>query len=141
MAHKIQTGNNGEIILDIKKIKDIVCLQISKGNSTEKNNILTFNREQTIQLNAIIQGIDAGNLILKEYGNVQVGNQIFKVCVSAFRGIKSFQIRERLISNTYSGYGKQWVTLPTYKIKELQGHMSGIVQEFSISTFINKLDI
>lgn len=57
--------------------------------------------------------------------------EVYKVSISEFRGIKSFQIRQRQVSPTYSGYGKLGVSLPTYKIKELQTHMKTIMQEFA----------
>jgi len=53
-----------------------------------------------------------------------------KVFLSEFRGIKSFQIRQRMVSPTYSGFGKLGISLPTYKIKELQMHLKTVMTEF-----------
>jgi hypothetical protein len=66
---------------------------------------------------------------LKEYGSLKKWSEIYKILISEFRGIKSFQIRQRLISPNYSGFGKQGITLPTYKIKELQEHLKAVMQE------------
>ncbi|MEI6118754.1 MAG: hypothetical protein WCP92_06070 [bacterium] len=56
---------------------------------------------------------------------------MYKIFISEFRGIKSFQIRQRQVSPTYSGFGKLGITLPTYKIKELHMHMKTVMQELS----------
>jgi hypothetical protein len=55
---------------------------------------------------------------------------MYKIFLSEFRGIKSFQIRQWTISPTYSGFGKLGITLPTHKIKEFQMHMKTVMQEF-----------
>ena len=125
MSHKIQTSNDNFLSLEVKQHKWEILLCIAKWAS-----LLTFTHEQTKQLNAIVQSIDAGKYTLKEYGSFKKWSEIFKVSLSEFRGIKSFQIRERLVSPTYSGFGKQGVTLPIYKIKELQMHLKTILQEF-----------
>lgn len=62
MLHKIQTSENNHVALEVKEYKGERLLAISKGTS-----ILTFNQEQTKQLNAIVQSIDGGNYALKEY--------------------------------------------------------------------------
>ncbi|MCX6823540.1 MAG: hypothetical protein NT085_00225 [candidate division SR1 bacterium] len=124
MIHKIQTAGNYYVSLEVKTVKGIPCLCISKDTS-----LLTFNRAETNQLNAIIQSIDATNYMLKEYGSVNIGSESFKVFISEFRGIKSFQIRQWTVSPTYSGFGKLGITLPTYKIKELHMHMKTVMQE------------
>lgn len=165
MIHKIQTSEGNHVALEVKDQKWELCLCISKGGS-----LLIFNQQQTHQLNAIVQSIDAANYALKEYGSFKkwpeifnstanprnttwldariihtawesvVANkvkqsqfskaEVYKVSISAFRGIKSFQIREWLVSSTYSGFGKQGISLPSYKIKELQMHLTSILQEF-----------
>ena len=66
MIHKIQTSENSYFSLEVKPIKSALCLYISKGSSS-----LLFNRQETEQLNAIVQSIDAGNYTLKEYGIVK----------------------------------------------------------------------
>jgi len=165
MIHKIQTSGASYISLEVRTVKWERCLCISKDAS-----LLTFNYDQTKQLNTIIQSIDGGSHALKEYGSVRrwsgsflsttnsrkagldvrmihlawesvVANkvkqsqfskaEVYKVVLSEFRGIKSFQIRERLQSPTYSGYGKQGLTLPTHKLKELQMHLKTVMQEFA----------
>lgn len=126
IVHKIQTSEGNHVALEVKEQKGELCLCISKGGS-----LLIFNQQQTHQLNAIVQSIDAANYALKEYGSFKKWSEVFKVSLSAFRGIKSFQIREWLQSSTYSGFGKQGISLPTYKIKELQTHLTSILQEFS----------
>jgi len=125
MVHKIQTSSADFLTLEVKPYKGERCLHISKWAT-----LLLFTHEQTKQLNAIIQSIDASNYALKEYGSVKKWSEIFKVWISEFRGIKSFQIRERLVSPTYSGYGKQGVSLSVYKFKELQMHLTTVMQEF-----------
>jgi len=129
MIHKIQTVGSYYVSLEVKIVKWISCLCISKDTS-----LLTFNRAETNQLNAIIQSIDATNYTLKEYWSVNIWSEkslMYKIFISEFRGIKSFQIRQRQVSPTYSGFGKLGITLPTYKIKELHMHMKTILQEFS----------
>ena len=133
MLHKIQTSENNFLSLEVKEQKGEWCLCIHKGAS-----LLIFNQQQTHQLNAIVQSIDAGNYALKEYGSFKKWSEIFKVCISAFRGVKSFQMREWRQSATYSGYGKQGISLPTYKIKELQMHLKTVMQEFSEKTVREK---
>ena len=125
MIHKIKTSENSFLDLEVKPIKSVLCLYISKGPSS-----LVFNHQETEQLNAIVQSIDAGNYTLKEYGIVKKWSEVYKVLLSEFRGIKSFQIRQWLVSPTYTGFGKLGVSLPTYKIKELQQHLRTVLQEF-----------
>ena len=64
MLHKIQTSENNFLSLEVKEQKGEWCLCIHKGAS-----LLIFNQQQTHQLNAIVQSIDAGNYALKEYGS------------------------------------------------------------------------
>jgi len=125
MIHKIQTAGSNYLALEVKTVKWEPCLCISKDAS-----LLTFNHAATNQLNAIVQSVDGSNYVLKEYGIVKKWSEVRKIFISEFRGIKSFQIRERRVSPTYSGFGKLGITLPTYKIKELQMHMKTILQEF-----------
>lgn len=125
MIHKIQTADNTFVSLEVKQIKSQLCLYISKGASS-----LYFNLAETQQLNAVVQSIDGAKYALKEYGIVKKGSEIYKVFISEFRGIKSFQIRQWTSTPSYSGYGKLGITLPTYKIKELQMHLTSVMQEF-----------
>jgi hypothetical protein len=125
MIHKIQTMGNMYVSLEVKTVKWEPCLCISKDAS-----LLTFNYAETNQLNAIVQSVDAGNYALKEYWAVKKWSELYKVFVSEFRGIKSFQIRQRTTSPTYSGFGKLGITLPTHKIKELQMHLKTVMTEF-----------
>jgi len=127
MIHKIQTGENNYLSLEVTQQKSELVVRIAKGTS-----LLTFNQQETIQLNAIVQSIDVGNYALKEYGSIKKWSEVFKISLSAFRGIKSFQIREWFTSQTYSGFGKQGVSLPTYKIKELQMHLIRVLKEFDM---------
>ena len=126
MVHKIQTSGNSFLSLEVKIYKSEPSLIMSKGETT-----LIFNQQQTSELNALVQAIDPATIALKEYGSIRKWTSTYKVSASAFRGIKSFQIREWLVSPTYSGFGKQGISLPTYKIKELQMHLSSIMQEFA----------
>jgi len=132
MIHKIQTIGNYYVSLEVKIVKWERCLCISKDAS-----LLIFNHAETTQLNAIVQSIDGGNFALKEYGivkkwseNNSLKSELYKIFISEFRGIKSFQIRQRTVSQTYSGFGKLGITLPIYKIKELQMHMKTVMEEF-----------
>ena len=124
MIHKIMAGNS-LVSLEVREQKGELQLFIAKSDSK-----LSFNLAQTKQINAIIQAIDSGNFLLKEYGKFQKWSELFKISISEFRGIKSIQIRERLMSPTFNGFGKQWIALPTYKLKELQMHLTKIMQEF-----------
>ena len=126
MIHKIQTFGNNYLSLEVKTVKSEPCLCISKDTS-----LLIFNYTETKQLNVIIQSIDAGRYALKEYWSVKRWLESFKISISEFRGLKNIQIRERISSPTYSGYGKQGISLSTYKLKELQMHMKTVMQEFS----------
>ena len=125
MIHKIQTSEGTSVTLEVKDQKGEHCLYISKGGLS-----LIFNQQQTNQLNTIVQSIDTAKYILKEYGSFKKWSELFKISISAFRGIKSFQIREWIQSANYSGFGKQGISLPTYKIKELQMHLAMILEEF-----------
>jgi len=131
MSHKIQTSNISCIVLEIKSYQDIPQLHIFKQTNTNISTdvSLEFSPAQTVQINDIIQSIDPGNYLIKEYGKIQKGNKIFKIFISTFRGVTSLQIRERVISPWYAGFWKQWISLPTYKIKELQMHMTIMLQE------------
>lgn len=64
IVHKIQTSEGNFVALEVKDQKGERCLCISKGGS-----LLIFNQQQTHQLNAIVQSIDAANYVLKEYGS------------------------------------------------------------------------
>ena len=64
MLHKIQTAENTYATLEVKEHKGELLLHICKGASS-----LTFNRQETQQLNAIVQSIDAEKYALKEYGS------------------------------------------------------------------------
>ena len=66
MLHKIQTADNTFVTLEVKNIKSELCLYITKGPS-----LLTFNLDQTKKLNDIVQTIDTGNYICKEYGMIK----------------------------------------------------------------------
>ena len=125
MIHRIQTSANTYVNLEVKPYKSEPSLIISKSDAT-----IIFNQAETKLLNAIVQATDATKYILKEYGSLKKGTDLFKISISEFRGIKSFQIRQWLQSPTYSGYGKLGISLPTYKLKELQTHLITILQEF-----------
>ncbi len=122
--HKIQTIGSSYVAIEVKTVKWERCVCISKDAS-----LLTFNHAETKQLNVIVQSIDAGNYVFKEYWSVKKGSNVYKVFLSEFRGIKSFQIRQWLVSQTYTGFGKLGISLPAYKIKELQMHMITVMQE------------
>lgn len=66
MIHKIQTGENSYLSLEVTQQKSELVVRIAKGTS-----LLTFNQQETIQLNAIVQSIDVGNYALKEYGSIK----------------------------------------------------------------------
>jgi hypothetical protein len=66
MIHKIQTGENNYLSLEVTQQKSELVVRIAKGTS-----LLTFNQQETIQLNAIVQSIDVGNYALKEYGSIK----------------------------------------------------------------------
>jgi hypothetical protein len=125
MIHRIQTTPNTYVNLEVKPYKSEPSLIISKNDAT-----VIFNQTETKQLNTIVQAIDPTKYTLKEYGSLKKGTDLFKISISEFRGIKSFQIRQWLQSPTYSGYGKLGISLPTYKLKELQTHLITILQEF-----------
>ena len=126
MIHKIQTVGASYVSLEVKTVKWERCVCISKDAS-----LLTFNHAETKQLNAIIQSVDGSNYALKEYWAVKKWSELYKIFISEFRGIKSFQIRQRTTSQTYSGFGKLGISLPTYKIKELQMHLTTVMTEFA----------
>jgi len=103
---------------------------ISTGRAPDS--LLEFTQQQTQQLNSIIQSI-TGNYLPKEYGKIQIENKTFKILLSTFRGITTLQIRERVTSGEYAWFGKLGISLPTYKIKELQTHMTTTLKEFSFT--------
>lgn len=125
IVHKIQTGEGSFLSLQVKEQKSQLSLVITKGNST-----LIFSHQQTSQLNAIVQSIDGEKISLKEYGSFKKWSEIFKVSLSEFRWIKNFQIREWISSVSYNGFGKQGISLPIYKVKEFQTHLTTVIQEF-----------
>lgn len=101
---------------------------LSTGRAADS--LLEFTEQQAQKLNTIIQSI-TGNYLIKEYGKIQIGNKTFKILLSTFRGITTLQIRERVTSGEYAWFGKLGISIPTYKIKELQTHMTAILKEFS----------
>lgn len=137
MSYKIKTSDTNDITLEVKERKDELWLNIYKTVFSErytgiaKDSALAFNLDQAKELDKITQTIDPGKYEIKEYGTFHKWSRIFKVFISSFRGINSFQIRERVESGTYTGFGKQWISLPTHKIKELQEHLPKLIQEFS----------
>jgi len=66
MIHKIQTGDTSFLTLEVLQQKSEVLLRIAKSTS-----ILTFTQQQTTQLNLVVQSIDVGNYVLKEYGSIK----------------------------------------------------------------------
>lgn len=66
MVHKIQTMGNSFVSLEVKTYKSEPSLIMSKAETT-----LIFNHQETAQINAIIQAIDAANFALKEYGIIK----------------------------------------------------------------------
>jgi len=125
MLHKIQTADNTFVTLDVKQLKSELCLAIKKWPS-----LLTFTFDETKKLNDIMQTIETGNYICKDYGMIKKWSQTFKISISSFRGSTNFQIRERLTGN-YTGFGKLWISLPSYKIKEFKMHLATCIQEFA----------
>lgn len=128
MIHKIQTSATSQVYLEVINQKLTISKMLSTGRAPDS--LLEFTQQQTQQLNSIIQSI-TGNYLPKEYGKIQIGNKTFKILLSTFRGITTLQIRERVTSGEYAGFGKLGISLPTYKIKELQTHMTTILKEFS----------
>ena len=67
MVRKIQTSSTTSLSIECIQYKGEQCLSLSKAGSPS----LIFGYEQTKQLNTIVQSIDAGKYLLKEYGIVK----------------------------------------------------------------------
>lgn len=137
MSHKIKVSDTNDITLEVHERKEEFWLNIYKTvfsdryTGVAKDNALAFSFDQAKELNNIIQSIDAGNYELRDYGEFQKWYKVFKIYVSSFRGVNSLQVREWVDSNNYTGYGKQWISIPAHKIKELQGHLNVLIKEFT----------
>lgn len=102
MIHKIQTSQNLAVHIEVKMKSGQPCVYISKGPIT-----LLLSQQEIQKLNDIVQSIETGKYICKEYGSIKIGTEFYKITISTFRGITSFQIRERTKSTTYEGFGKK----------------------------------
>lgn len=137
MFYKIKVSDSSDITLEVKERKGELWFSIFKGVFSDrfvgiaKDSALAFNLEQAEGLNTIIQTIDAGKYDIREYGELQKGRKVFKIYINSFKGKNSLQIRERVESPTYTGYGKQGVSLPVDKIGELQEYLPILIKEFT----------
>lgn len=112
---------SGSITIQISKFNGKDLLNIYKSTFSEKytgiakDSSIAFSNDQYKDLLNIIESIPA-DYEIKEYGQVWK----YKIYTSVFNGNNSFQIREWVESETYTGYGKKWVSFSMEKFSDFK---------------------
>ena len=112
---------SGSITIQISKFNGKDLLNIYKSTFSEKytgiakDSSIAFSSDQYMDLLNIIESIPA-DYEIKEYGQVWK----YKIYTSVFNGNNSFQIREWVESETYTGYGKKWVSFSMEKFDDFK---------------------
>ncbi|NVP17243.1 hypothetical protein HUU51_00855 [Candidatus Gracilibacteria bacterium] len=116
---EITKSNSVTIQISNFKGKDLLNIYKSSFSDTYtgivKNNSIAFTPDQLEELKNIISDIPK-DYEIKEYG--MVGK--YKLYISTFNGNNSFQIREWVESETYTGYGKKGVSISMNKFDEFK---------------------
>jgi hypothetical protein len=90
-----------------------------------KNNSIAFSYDLSVSLFEIIKSIWI-DYELKEYGQIWR----YKVYVSNYNWNNSFQIREWVESDTYTWYGKKWVSVAIEKLEDFKSNYEIVLNEF-----------
>lgn len=111
------------------KWKDLLNIYKSSFSDTYtwivKNNSIAFTTDQLEELKNIISDIPK-DYEIKEYWVVWK----YKLYISTFNWNNSFQIREWVESETYTWYGKKWVSISMNKFDEFKLALSEVLDMF-----------
>ena len=124
-------SKSGSITIQISKFNGKDLLNIYKSTFSEKytgiakDSSIAFASDQYLDLLNIVESIPM-DYEIKEYG--QIGK--YKVYVSTFNGNNSFQIREWVESETYTGYWKKWVSFSMEKISDFKEALTDVTSHF-----------
>ncbi|EKD44442.1 MAG: hypothetical protein ACD_71C00130G0004 [uncultured bacterium (gcode 4)] len=124
-------SKSGSITIQISKFNGKDLLNIYKSTFSEKytgiakDSSIAFASDQYLDLLNIVESIPM-DYEIKECG--QIGK--YKVYVSTFNGNNSFQIREWVESETYTGYGKKWVSFSMEKISDFKEALTDVTSHF-----------
>jgi hypothetical protein len=127
----LEITKTGSITVQISKFNDKNLLNIYKSTFSErytgiaKDGSIAFSSDQYKDLLDIIESIPT-DYEIKEYGQVWK----YKVYISIFNGNASFQIREWVETDTYTGYGKKWVSFSMEKFHEFRIHFTHVSNHF-----------
>lgn len=116
---EITKSNSVTIQISNFKWKDLLNIYKSSFSDTYtwivKNNSIAFTPDQLEELKNIISDIPK-DYEIKEYWMVWK----YKLYISTFNWNNSFQIREWVESETYTWYGKKWVSISMNKFDEFK---------------------
>lgn len=116
---EITKSNSVTIQISNFKWKDLLNIYKSSFSDTYtwivKNNSIAFTPNQLEELKNIISDIPK-DYEIKEYWIVWK----YKLYISTFNWNNSYQIREWVESETYTWYGKKWVSISMNKIDEFK---------------------
>ncbi len=122
---------SGSITIQVSKFNGKDLLNIYKSTFSEKytgiakDSSIAFSSDQYLDLLKSVESIPT-DYEIKEYGHIWK----YKVYVSVFNGNNSFQIREWVESETYTGYWKKWVSFSMDKISDFQETLSDVSSHF-----------
>lgn len=116
---EITKSNSVTIQVSNFKWKDLLNIYKSSFSDTYtwivKNNSIAFTPDQLEELKNIISDIPK-DYEIKDYWMVWK----YKLYISTFNWNNSFQIREWIESETYTWYGKKWVSISMKKFDEFK---------------------
>lgn len=126
---EITKSNSVTIQVSNFKWKDLLNVYKSSFSDTYtwivKNNSIAFTTDQLEELKNIISDISK-DYEIKEYWMVWK----YKLYISTFNWSNSFQIREWVESETYTWYGKKWVSISMNKFDEFKLALFDVLDMF-----------
>lgn len=126
---EITKSNSVTIQVSNFKWKDLLNVYKSSFSDTYtwivKNNSIAFTTDQLEELKNIISDIPK-DYEIKEYWIVWK----YKLYISTFNWNNSFQIREWVESETYTWYGKKWVSISMNKFDEFKLALFDVLDMF-----------
>lgn len=126
---EITKSNSVTIQISNFKWKDLLNIYKSSFSDTYtwivKNNSIAFTTDQLEELKNIISDIPK-DYEIKEYWIVWK----YKLYISTFNWNNSFQIREWVESETYTWYGKKWVSISMNKFDEFKLALFDVLDMF-----------
>jgi len=126
---EITKSNSVTIQVSNFKWKDLLNIYKSSFSDTYtwivKNNSIAFTPDQLDELKQII-AYTPNDYEIKEYWMVWK----YKLYISTFNWNNSFQIREWVESETYTWYGKKWVSISMNKFDEFKLALFDVLDMF-----------